>query len=52
MEDNIDLPLVLAGKDYREMKERLVPIARLLGIDQLLGKYPMRCWEVRSSGQQ
>ena len=30
------------------MKERLVPIARLLGIDQLLGKYP---YEV-SGGQK
>lgn len=48
LEDNIYLPLVLAGKDYREMKERLVPIARLLGIDQLLGKYP---YEV-SGGQK
>ena len=48
LEDNIYLPLVLAGKDYREMKERLVPIARLLGIDQILGKYP---YEV-SGGQK
>ncbi len=48
LEDNIYLPLVLAGKDYREMKERLVPIARLLGIDQLLGKFP---YEV-SGGQK
>lgn len=48
LEGNIYLPLVLAGKDYREMKERLVPIARLLGIDQLLGKYP---YEV-SGGQK
>lgn len=32
LEDNIYLPLVLAGKDYRQMRERLIPIAKMLGI--------------------
>ena len=46
--DNIYLPLVLAGKPYREMEARLEPIARRLGIDDLLEKYP---YEV-SGGQK
>lgn len=40
VEDNIYLPLVLAGKSYSEMEERLVPIAAQLGITSLLKKYP------------
>lgn len=40
VEDNIFLPLVLAGKSHREMEERLRPIAHRLGIDGLLKKYP------------
>ena len=32
LEDNIYLPLVLAGKNYREMHKRLEPIAKQLGI--------------------
>jgi putative ABC transport system ATP-binding protein len=40
IQDNIFLPLVLAGKAYSEMKERIKPIAKRLGIDDLLGKYP------------
>lgn len=40
IEDNIYLPLVLAGKPYAEMKERLQPIASQLGITELLKKYP------------
>ncbi len=40
VEDNIFLPLVLAGRPYREMHERLVPLADRLGIAQLLKKYP------------
>ena len=40
LEDNIYLPLVLAGKNYREMRKRLEPIAKQLGITQLLKKYP------------
>ena len=40
MQDNIFLPLVLSGKPYPEMKRRLDPLAKLLGISELLGKYP------------
>ncbi len=40
IEDNIYLPLVLAGKSYPEMKKRLEPIAKQLGITELLKKYP------------
>ncbi len=40
IEDNIYLPLVLAGKSYTEMQERLTPIAAQLGITKLLKKYP------------
>ena len=48
LEDNIYLPLVLAGKDWREMSGLLAPIARTLGIESLLKKYP---YEV-SGGQK
>ncbi|MGN0172257.1 MAG: ABC transporter ATP-binding protein [Acutalibacteraceae bacterium] len=48
IEDNIYLPLVLAGKTYSEMQKRLQPIAAQLGITQLLKKYP---YEV-SGGQK
>ena len=48
LEDNIYLPLVLAGRPYREMRERLTPIAARLGIAELLEKYP---YEV-SGGQK
>ena len=48
LEDNIYLPLVLAGKDYQEMKATLMPIAVSLGIEDLLKKYP---YEV-SGGQK
>ena len=40
LEDNIYLPLVLAGKSFKEMRERLMPIADRLGIAALLKKYP------------
>ena len=40
VEDNIYLPLVLAGKSYDEMHSRLEPIAKRLGITELLKKYP------------
>ena len=40
VEDNIYLPLVLAGKSYKEMNNRIVPIAEKLGITHLLKKYP------------
>lgn len=48
LEDNIYLPLVLAGKGYHEMRERLEPIAGKLGISDILKKYP---YEV-SGGQK
>lgn len=48
LEDNIYLPLVLAGKSYAEMQARLIPIAAQLGITKLLKKYP---YEV-SGGQK
>ena len=40
LEDNIYLPLVLAGKKHAEMKSRLDEIAEPLGITNLLKKYP------------
>lgn len=46
--DNIYLPLVLAGKSYEEMSNRLKLIAPRLGISELLRKYP---YEV-SGGQK
>jgi len=48
IEDNIYLPLVLAGKSYKEMNERLKLISGKLGITELLRKYP---YEV-SGGQK
>lgn len=48
LEDNIYLPLVLAGKKHAIMKSRLEPIAKQLGIEDLLKKYP---YEV-SGGQK
>ena len=48
IEDNIYLPLVLAGKSHGEMNARLMPIASRLGILELLKKYP---YEV-SGGQK
>ena len=48
IEDNIYLPLVLAGKRYEDMHERLLPLALELGISDLLKKYP---YEV-SGGQK
>lgn len=40
VEDNIYLPLVLAGKSYKDMSQKLEPIAKRLGIAELLKKYP------------
>ena len=48
LEDNIYLPLVLAGKKYPEMHRALLPLAEQLGIKELLKKYP---YEV-SGGQK
>lgn len=40
LEDNIYLPLVLAGKHFAEMQERLRPLASQLGITRILKKFP------------
>lgn len=48
LKDNILLPLVLKGVSYKEMPGKLLPIARELGIESLLEKYP---YEV-SGGQK
>lgn len=48
LQDNIFLPLVLAGQSYEEMQKRLEPLAKKLGIDDILQKYP---YEV-SGGQK
>lgn len=40
IQDNIFLPLVLQGKSYEEMSGRIEPLAKKLGISQLLNKYP------------
>ena len=48
IQDNIFLPLVLAGKAYAEMVGRLAPIAKQLRIENILEKYP---YEV-SGGQK
>lgn len=39
LQDNIFLPLVLSGKNYKEMQKRISPIAEKLGISHLLLKY-------------
>ncbi len=48
LKDNIFLPLVLAGRNYEKMEERIQPLASRLGIETLLDKYP---YEV-SGGQK
>nr|WP_286172922.1 ABC transporter ATP-binding protein [Caproiciproducens sp. MSJ-32] len=48
LQDNIFLPLVLSGKSYEEMSKRLKPIAKKLGISDILHKFP---YEV-SGGQK
>ncbi len=48
LEDNIYLPLVLSGRSYSEMNERIRPLARKLGIEDILKKFP---YEV-SGGQK
>ena len=46
--DNICLPMVLAGRPYRQMEEKLRLLAERLGIGEILDKYP---YEV-SGGQK
>lgn len=48
IQDNIFLPLVLKGKTYDEMNNKLTPIAKRLEIDDILNKFP---YEV-SGGQK
>lgn len=48
LEDNIYLPLVLAGKKHKEMEPLLMKITQKLGIAELIKKYP---YEV-SGGQK
>ena len=48
LEDNIFLPLVLAGEKYPVMQQKIIPLAEELGIKDLLKKYP---YEV-SGGQK
>ena len=48
LKDNILLPLVLEGVSPDEMERRLIPLAKKLGIEELLPKYP---YEV-SGGQK
>ena len=48
LEDNIYLPLVLAGKKYKDMEGQLTELSQRLGIEGLLKKYP---YEV-SGGQK
>lgn len=48
LEDNIFLPLVLKGEKHSVMVEKLKPLAKKLGIEDLLKKYP---YEV-SGGQK
>lgn len=48
IQDNIFLPLVLSGKSYDEMRSKLEPIAKKLGIEDILSKFP---YEV-SGGQK
>ena len=40
LRDNIYLPLVLAGEDYREMEQKIRPVAKALRITEILEKYP------------
>ena len=40
VQDNIFLPLVLSQTPYREMENRLEPLALELGIEKILKKYP------------
>ena len=48
LRDNIYLPLVLTGEDYREMEQKIRPIAQALKITEILDKFP---YEV-SGGQK
>lgn len=47
-QDNIFLPLVLSNEKYSSMKRKLAPLARNLGIESLMKKFPYEC----SGGQK
>lgn len=49
LRDNIYLPLVLTGEDYREMEQKIRPIAQALKITEILDKFP---YEVSGSQKQ
>ena len=51
VEDNIYLPLVLAGVPQSQLGARLEPIAAKLGISELLKKYPYEISGARSSAR-
>lgn len=40
VQDNIFLPLVLSRTQFQEMNSRLIPLAKKLGISDILQKYP------------
>ena len=40
VQDNIFLPLVLSRTPFQEMNKRLIPLAKKLGISDILQKYP------------
>lgn len=46
--DNILLPLVLSKKSVKEMNERIKPLIKKLGIEDIINKYPYEC----SGGQK
>lgn len=48
IQDNIFLPLVLSGRKFEEMEKKLAPVAKRLGIEEILKKFP---YEV-SGGQK
>ena len=50
LKDNIFLPLVLQGVKYAEMEKRLAPLAKRLGITELLDKYPYEVSGRQESG--
>ena len=49
LEDNIYLPLVLAGKPHAEMQRRIMPIARQLGIEEMSVQVLWVCLETENS---
>ena len=52
LKDNIFLPLVLSGVDYKEMENASVRLHRSLGLPNFWKNIPMKCPEGRNSVQQ